>query len=211
MRRDFAAFRVSEGRLESWRLAKSLARSRIWRAKIAADPRPKSCNVSHFGVSVPRKNRVTTALKANAERGRDRGDGVRCGGSAWRGSEHEHRRENVTRGCAAQVSHRQHRAHARSQAAIRGRSAWLRRRLERTADADQQEEPLRSDAQDSSPRAIAVSVAAICRCCTRRLDLPLDGIPPLSRHACSFQDVRVRAGSAKRPRNARLIGAQASS
>ena len=56
-------FVFPEGRLENWRLAKSLARPPISRAEFCADPRPKRRNVSHFGVSVPRKKRVTTALK----------------------------------------------------------------------------------------------------------------------------------------------------
>ena len=50
-----AAFVFSVGCLESWRLAKSLARSRFSRAK-PARTRDQRCNVSGFGVNVPRKN-----------------------------------------------------------------------------------------------------------------------------------------------------------
>ena len=61
-------FVFSEGRLENWRLAKSLARSRISRAKFCADPRPKRRNVSHFGVECSTEKTCHDAhLKASAE------------------------------------------------------------------------------------------------------------------------------------------------
>jgi hypothetical protein len=65
MRRDFAAFRVSQGCSRNWRLAKSLARSRFSRAKTCADPRPNRCNVSCSGCMFHGKMRHKRSTLAN--------------------------------------------------------------------------------------------------------------------------------------------------
>ena len=73
MRRDSAAFCVFRGLLRKLHTSKV---ANFFASRILRTPATKRRNVSHFGVSVPRKNASRRHLKASAERGRDRGEGV---------------------------------------------------------------------------------------------------------------------------------------
>ena len=87
-------FVFSEGRLENWRLTKSVARSRFSRANFERTA-TKIVKCSRFRRECSTEKRVTSALESEREARARPGEGYEAWGIAWCGLEREQRRASA--------------------------------------------------------------------------------------------------------------------